>query len=465
MALQATAPSLAPMERLQATPGLRMASSAGESGAGESSAGESGAGRELCAMLAWTGVLAGAIVWGDALNDSGAMIGLHAAPLVGEPGLSLSTWIVPAAVVAAAVVAFGPALAAALRWRLLLLASAGATAAWAAALSAVRGPDSLLEPVRWPTEYLGEVGKVGHIGSFLSHFTTRISEYTVHVRGHPPGMLLVLVGLDRIGLSGSGPAAALILLAGALAAPAALVALREVAGASLARSAAPFLILAPAAVWIATSADALFAGVGAWSVALIVLATGRAGRRAELLALAGGLLFGATLMLSYGLVLLGVVPLGVIVARRSTRVGLIALASASAVLAAFALAGFWWIDGLLATRDQYLAGIASDRPYGYFLLSNLAAFGLVIGPATVAALSRLRSRGAWLLVGGATAAVALAELSGMSKGEVERIWLPFAPWIVLAGCVLAVRGHAVRAWLGAQALTGLAIVLVVHTHW
>lgn len=424
-----------------------------------------GRAREVGAVVAWAAIIVAAIVWGKALNDSGARIGLHAPPLVGYWEPHVSPWIFPALVVAAAIVLAAPGLALALRWKTLLLASASSAAAWAVALTAVRGPDSILEPVRWPTEYLGQVDRVGDPGAFLTGFTSNLSTYSVHVSGHPPGMVLLLAGLDRVGLPGAVPAAALMILAGVLAIPAVLLALREVAGAAPARAAAPFLVLSPAAVWVATSADALFAGVGAWSIALIILATGRTGRRADGLAVGGGLLFGATLMLSYGLVLLAVIPLGVIVTRRSVRVALLSTAGAVAVLAGFLAAGFWWLDGFFATREQYLAGIASDRPFDFFLVSNLAAFGLALGPAIILALTRVREPKVWLLVGGGIAAAMLAELSGMSKGEVERIWLPFAPWILLAGCSLAGRGHALRPWLGVQALTGLVIVLTVHTHW
>ena len=63
---------------------------------------------------------------------------------------------------------------------------------------------------------------------------------------------------------------------GALGCVAVLVAVRALAGESLARRAAPFLVLAPAAVWMGTSADAYFAAVAAWAVALLTLAvTGR----------------------------------------------------------------------------------------------------------------------------------------------------------------------------------------------
>ena len=32
--------------------------------------------------------------------------------------------------------------------------------------------------------------------------------------------------------------------------------------------------------------------------------------------------------------------------------------------------------------------------------------------------------------------VVLADLSGMSKAEVERIWLPFVPWLTALDCAL-----------------------------
>ena len=87
--------------------------------------------------------------------------------------------------------------------------------------------------------------------------------------------------------------------------------------------------------------------------------------------------------------------------------------------------GFWWWTGLAATRVRYAEGIATIRPYDYFVLANLAAFAVALGPATVAGLASLhrRSRLRWP-VGAALLAVAGADLSGLSKGEVERIWLP-----------------------------------------
>src|SRR5439155_2566808 len=193
--------------------------------------------------------------------------------------------------------------------------------------------------------------------------------------------------------------------------------------------------VAPAAVWVASSADALFMGIGAWAVALAVLATGRRGAASVVLAVTGGLLFGASLMLSYGLALLLPLPLALAVARRRAKPVVVWSVAAAGPLALAAAAGFWWPAGLAASHAQYVAGVASRRPYGYFLLADLAAFAVVVGPATAVAVARLRDRRVWLLVGAAQAALALADLSGLSKGEVERIWLPWAPWVLTAGCV------------------------------
>jgi hypothetical protein len=61
------------------------------------------------------------------------------------------------------------------------------------------------------------------------------------------------------------------------------------------------------------------------------------------------------------------------------------------------------------------------------------------------------------------AAVALADLSGLSKGEVERIWLPFAIWLIVATALLPTSAR--RGWLIAQAALALAVNHLVLTVW
>jgi hypothetical protein len=244
-----------------------------------------------------------------------------------------------------------------------------------------------------------------------------------------------------------------------------MVVLKEVAAERWGRSAMPFLTFAPAAVWVATTGDAFFGGVVAWSVALIVLAIHRNGRRADVLAVGGGILFGAALFLTYGVTLLAALPVSVAAARRRGRPLLLAALGVAGVVVAFRIAGFWWVAGLRATIVQYRASVARLRPQSYFWWANLATFAVVLGPTTAVALARLRDRRVWLVVAGALIAMAAADVTGLSRAEVERIWLPFAPWILAAGAVLVARRVAFRAWLALSMAAGLAVQVLLRTAW
>ena len=261
---------------------------------------------------------------------------------------------------------------------------------------------------------------------------------------------------------------ATFLVVAALAAPASLVALDRIAGRAAARRAAAFAGLAPAAMWIASSPDAMFMGVAAVAVALAAVAITSADRRAAHLAAAGaGLLAGLSLSFSYGaMLLLGPLwALAVLALQRRNWQPLVTAGAGFAVVPlVFMAAGFNWFAGLEATRVAYLAGVAPERPDRYFIVSNLVVLAVAIGPATVAALVWLRDRSAWWLVGGALAGVVAADLSTMSKGEVERIWLPAVPFLLLA--TSAIRGRtARRAWLAAQLGLGLLLTAVLDSPW
>ena len=82
------------------------------------------------------------------------------------------------------------------------------------------------------------------------------------------------------------------------------------------------------------------------------------------------------------------------------------------------------------------------------------------GGASPRAARRARSRS--LALAGA-AAVAVADLTRMSKAEVERIWLPFVPWLTLS---LALLPGGWRRWgLGLQVLTALVVQHLLYTTW
>ena len=68
-----------------------------------------------------------------------------------------------------------------------------------------------------------------------------------------------------------------------------------------------------------------------------------------------------------------------------------------------------------------------------------------------------------VLAGAAALSIAVADLSGMSKAEVERIWLPFVPWLTLS---LALLPGAWRRWgLAVQVATALLVQHLVYTSW
>jgi hypothetical protein len=368
-------------------------------------------------------------------------------------------------------------LAVRLPWRVLLPGSVLAAAGWAVALARTSGEDRLRAPLATVYEYPHDVPRVGSLGAFLSGFVDSVpadsaDPWTTHVAGHPPGALLAFVALDRLGLSGLGWAAALCIAGGALAVPAVLVAVRAVAGEEPARVVAPFLVLAPVALWVATSADALFAGVAAWGVALLATAAARApGRGADVRALAGGLVLGLALFLSFGLTVLGLVVLAVVLVQHErlgrrgvARVLGVGAVGVGVVVAAFAVGGYWWVEGFSAAGDRVRSGPSyADRPLSFFLFSNLAAAALALGPAAVAGLASLRRTGLALLPLAALAGILISDLSGLVRGETERIWLPFYVWVLSATAFLPRRQR--RWWLLLSATLAIGIEVVVRTEW
>jgi hypothetical protein len=195
-------------------------------------------------------------------------------------------------------------------------------------------------------------------------------------------------------------------------------------------------------------------------------------------------LLAAGAYLSYGLVLIAPLALAVVVAARRPGMLTAAVVGAAAVVAAFTVAGFWWVDGYHLVRERYYAGVASERPYAYWVWANLAGLALCAGPAAAPILRRAAARGRFLRLGrirragpllrraagpavllpvAAAAAVLAADLSGLSKAEVERIWLPFAVWLP-AGAVLLPVGDR-RAWLAVQAGTALLVNHLLLTTW
>jgi methylthioxylose transferase len=443
------------------------------------------------ALVAATCMLGGCILAGWWLSRDGVDLHLGSAfPLSGQYGLHVGRWLLPCLMVGLAGWACGPSLVATLPWPRLLLAALVGSAAWAVALAAVAGPVAIAAPLTRQGEYLSEVGRVNAmgLGSYLDNFTRFIvgtggtpeaPQWTTHVGGHPPLPTLLFALLARAGLAGPGWAAAVCITVGSCAAPAVLATLRAVAGEDGARRAAVFVVFAPTALWVATSADAIFAGVAAAGVCALAYSGAHGFHGTWGLAFAGGLALGTCLMLSYGLVLLAPIAAAAVLLaspRWSERITvlLIAMLGAVAVLASFAIAGFWWPDGLRLASQRVMSGPGwQDRPAAYFLFANPAAVAVAAGPAVVAALPllgrfRWSNRHAALAVA-ALLAIAIAVASSLSKGEVERIYLPFTVWLLPLAALLVEgrsRGRAsARGWLAAQIGWTILVAATTSLHW
>lgn len=405
----------------------------------------------------------------------------HFPPLHAEWSPHLGPGTAPAIVLAILAARHAADAATGLTWRRLLAAVFVTALLWLVSLALVDGPSGLGAILDSSHEYLRTARAITDVSATLHEYIARIpldapNNWPTHVAGHPPGAVLFFWGLVRLGLGGWPTAGAVVTLAAATTPLAVLITLRRLGAEPLARTAAPFLVLGPSAIWSAVSADALFAAVAAWALcALAIAGTATGVRRRAGWALLSGLLLGCCAILSYGLPLLGVLALAVILLARSWGTLPWAILGGLAVLGAFAVAGFAYGQAYPVLVERYWAGIATRRPAGYWIWGNLAALGIsagpVVGAGVAVALARTRrwreqTSGMRVVVVLALAAllcVVLADGSQMSKAEVERIWLPFIPWLLVATALLPPRWrHA--AFVGQL---GFAILVqhVLFTGW
>lgn len=422
----------------------------------------------LVAVAVVAAAFAGVLWWGRSLADDGVGIFLDAPPFVGTWRWLWSPALWWAVALAAVLVAWWVPATERLRWPAVLGGAWLWGLVWPALLQWSEGWTSLYTVLGNRRAYLPTARAIDSPVDFLGTFVERLPSYPTHVKGHPPGATLAHWLVDLLGGGRSDVLTATFLVIAALAAPASLVALDRLAGRAAARRAAPFAGLAPAAMWIASSPDAMFMGVVALAVASGAVAVTSTRRvPSHVAAVAAGLLAGLAVSFSYGSVLL-LSPLWAVaiwgLRQGRWRCAVSALLGFAVVPLLFVAAGFDWLAGLQATRTAYLAGVAPGRPDRYFIVSNLVVFAVAVGPAAVAASTWLRDRAAWWLVGGALAGVVAADLSTMSKGEVERIWLPAVPFVLLATC--AIRGtNPRRVWLGAQLALGLLLTAALDSPW
>ena len=428
---------------------------------------------KLCraTMLASSAMLAiviTSIVWGRRVQTD-ARVKLGAAPLVGawewRPGLGT---LLPIAVGMVALVAL-PRIATRARFALAVASTAVVAVAFTLALAAADGWSHVLDPVVHPTEYWANLTTLPPAGEMLRHYGTIdfLLKYSVHAKGHPPAFLLLLKMLSAVGLGHPWVAGALSYLGVAVLPAAVLLTVRSVASENAARTTAPFLALAPYAVWMGTSADALYTAVAASGVACVVMAlhSASASRRRSL-AFGAGICLSLGLFFTYGLVPFLLLPVIVTFAVRPSRRVILetagfAIVAGALVTFGFRAAGFWWFDGVRTTRTFYWWGTAQYRPWRYFLVGNLGSSLIAVGPVVALGLAALRQRAIWWIVGGGLFCLLVADVSQYSKAEVERIWLLFFPWLIPAVVALPKR----RAFLAAHACSAVLLQTWLVSKW
>jgi methylthioxylose transferase len=386
---------------------------------------------------------------------------------------------IPAIAVAVVLATLGPRFASSLRWEWLLGAAWVASLAWILGLALVDGVAGIADPPEHRFEYLITARGVEDVSHLLREFVSRIDysakplNWPPHVAGHPPGALLFFAALVYVGID-QGLTVGLTLVAiGATTPLAVAVALRALGAEQAARQALPFLVLTPAAVWVGVTADGgVFAPAAAWGIACLAIACRL---RSQAWALLAGLVLGACVYLSYGLLLMGILALAVLAAAGTAMPFTGALAGALAVACVFFAAGYSWPESYAALTVRYFEGWGGERDYRYWVFGNLAAFVLSAGLLAGAALGHAAATARrWLLAGrpervvltlgsAGWLIVLAADLSGMSRAEVERIWLPFVPWTLLLVVLLPVRWQ--RWGLPAQAALGLLLQHLYVSNW
>ncbi len=413
-------------------------------------------------------------------------------PLHAEWGPRLGPGTAPALLVAIVLLSQAQRWSERLSWPRLLIGCYLAGLAWMISLALVDGVDGISEVLEDRYEYMGVARRTDDVPGMLEEFTSRITyaaiprNWPVHVAGHPPGATLFFILLVRLGL-GSGLAAGLVVTAvAASTAVAVLVTMRLLGAEKHARLAAPFLVLGPAAIWQSVSGDAVFAAVGCWGLAaLAAAATSTSRARTVLWAVVAGGLLGYLVMMSYGLWLYGAPALTVLLLARGRRgdgswspltvVMPIAALVAAGVVLVFAAYGFNYLEALGQIHIRYFEAVGGRRPASYWMWGNLAAFSFSAGPMVGAAVAVVvgtwrglrtatqSARTTWWLAAVGFAMVLVADLSQMSKAEVERIWLPFAP-LVLVGCALLPPRWR-RAGLVVQAVAAVVVQHLLVTTW
>jgi hypothetical protein len=364
-------------------------------------------------------------------REAGLRVGVPGAPFTGEYRVKVEVGTVLAPAVAVAVLAATRAgLVERLGWRRLLVLAWLAALAWAVALAVVDGGNGLAFPIANSDEYLRDVHAVGNDPiRYVHDFVRDAPGYSVATRNHPPAPVLLLWALGRLGVTRPSLLGLVVTALGCLHVPAVAVAVRSLCGEVAARRLLPVLVLAPYAVWVAVSMDGVTAALTALFVALGVVASepGRTPRWA----ISSGVALGIASLFSYSVGWLAAIPLVVcFLRRRATTIAFIGT-GALVPLALARVIGFDWPAGLTVAQADWSVRVGPYRSWLLWAVLDLVVLVIACGPHVVTAARRIRRTPGWPFLVGAGIGVGFAIGSGLARGEVERSWLPFFPWLLV----------------------------------
>ena len=438
--------------------------------AGTRALGPARRGPELWLPLGGAAIAAATIGYGLSAQASGQRLGAGLAPFLAGWAPTLRPTAVPAVALLVAGVVAAPRLRSlALRPWQFALAVLGLGAALRLALGmARRGPDGLyavyeLGNHEAASEYLPALPALEFgLSFFLDTFAEVGTSLPVHAVGHPPGLLVTmhLLGID------SAPAlAALTIGVGMLSIPLVYLLGRVVLDERRARLATLLYVFAPSAVlYGATSADALYATLAL--LAAVPLARAATGRGRSPAAGAGA--FALASFFSHANLAVGAWATLLAAQRAGSRQAALLAVACGLALAGFYLAlhavtGYDPIGALAATESVYRAGIASRRPYEFWVFGSPVAFLVALGLPV--AWFALRSAGAGDPAARALLAVLLiAAVLGFTKAETERIYLYLVPLACVAAAV-TLPERRLAPVLIALAVQALATELLLYTVW
>jgi methylthioxylose transferase len=311
------------------------------------------------------------------------------------------------------------------------------------------------------------------VSYYVGHFATLLPDLPTHTKGNPPGPL---VAMHLLGLTTPGRLAAACMIVGSLVTPLTYALGRSLgsgissvgaSGGALVdaerrgRIAATFAAFSPCVlIYGFTSVDFVFAAMAA------AVAWPLVSRRGRVVAL-GCVAAGVAAFFSWVLLAIPVWAVAVVYVRegRGPAVRLAVGATAGVIAVTLLLAAIWGYDPiaiLRAVHHAYGQGAAAQRPYVFWLFGSPAAWITLLGPPIVWLALRSLQRGEPAAVALALIVVVSA-VSGFTKAETERIWLPYVPLACAAAAATPVT--RLRRCLVAMSIIAVVVKVLFGTTW